>query len=165
MEELRTLFEYNRWANLRILDAVQPLSDEELGKEMGTSFSSVAGTLVHLVGAEWVWLERWNGRSPEGFAGMELTSVAAVRRRWDGIWAAQHRFLDALGAEGMRRPVTYRNFAGDEYTQPLGELVRHVVNHASYHRGQVVTLLRQLGHEAPGTDLVLFYRLRAEGKA
>lgn len=159
MDEIRRLYAFNRWANLRFLDALGALSDEELGREMHSSFPNVAATLVHLLGAEWIWLERWLGRSPGTFPdATELTSVQAVRERWDALWADQQAFLGSLGAADVSRPVTYRNMAGIEYTQPLGDLLRHVVNHATYHRGQLTTLLRQLGHAAPATDLVLFYR-------
>lgn len=159
MRELRRLYAFNRWANLRFLDAVERLSDEELGRDMKSSFPNVAATLVHLLGAEWVWLERWLGRSPVGFPdASKLNSVAEVRVRWDALWAEQRAFLDGLSDDDARRPVTYVNLAGNEFTQPLGDLLRHVVNHATYHRGQLTTLLRQLGHDAPSTDLVLYYR-------
>jgi uncharacterized damage-inducible protein DinB len=163
MDEIRTLFAYNRWANLRFLDALSVLTDEELGRNMGSSFPSVAETLVHLLGAEWIWLERWSGRSPSGFPdAYTLNSVAAVRIRWDTLWREQRAFLDGLGDDDLARPVAYTNLAGADYTQPLGDLLRHVVNHATYHRGQLTTLLRQLGHGAPGTDLVTFYRTRPD---
>lgn len=163
MKDIRTLYAYNRWANLQFLDALSGLSDEELGRDMKSSFPTVTATLVHLLGAEWVWLERWLGRSPTGFPDASaLSSVAAVRARWDALWREQKAFLDGLGDGDLARPVTYRNLAGHEFTQTLGELLRHVVNHATYHRGQLTTLLRQLGHGAPSTDLVAYYRTRPE---
>ena len=159
IEEIRRLYDFNRWANLLFLDALAELSDEELGRDLKSSFPNVAATLVHLLGAEWIWLERWMGRTPVGFPdAAELNSVARVRTRWDALWAEQQRLLAGLDDDALRRPVTYRNLAGNEFTQPLGDLMRHVVNHATYHRGQLTTLLRQLGHPAPGTDLVTFYR-------
>jgi uncharacterized damage-inducible protein DinB len=159
MNEIRRLYAFNRWANLRFLDALGALSDEELGREMHSSFPNVAATLVHLLGAEWFWLERWLGRSPGTFPdATALTSVKAVRARWDALWADQQAFLEGLDEADLARPLTYRNLAGNEFTQPLGDLLRHVVNHATYHRGQLTTLLRQLGRAAPSTDLVAFYR-------
>ncbi|GMV04037.1 MAG: hypothetical protein AMXMBFR53_03180 [Gemmatimonadota bacterium] len=161
MDEIRALYAFNRWANLQFLAALEGLSDEELHRDMKSSFPSVLATLVHLLGAEWVWLERWLGRSPQHFPdAAALDSVAAVRARWDALWAEQRTFLAGLGDGDAGRPVAYRNFAGNDFTQPLGELLRHVVNHATYHRGQLTTLLRQLGHGAPSTDLVTYYRTR-----
>jgi uncharacterized damage-inducible protein DinB len=161
MDELRRLFDYNRWANLLMLDAAEALSSEELARDLGSSFPSVLDTLVHMLGAEWVWLERWNGTSPTDFpeAG-GLTSVAAVRKRWDGLWAEQRALLEKLPHDAAARPLEYRRFSGAEDERELGELMRHVINHASYHRGQLVTLLRQLDKTPPSTDYILFLRER-----
>lgn len=163
MNEIRTLFAYNRWANVQFLDALSKLTDEEVGRDLKSSFPSALATLVHILGAEWVWLERWLGRSPTGFPDSPtLTSVAAVGARWDALWTEQKTHLDGLGDADLARPLTYHNLAGNQFTQPLGELLRHVVNHGTYHRGQLTTLLRQLGHGAPSTDLVAYYRTRPE---
>jgi uncharacterized damage-inducible protein DinB len=160
MHELRTLFHYNRWANLRFLDAMADLSNEELGRDLGSSFPSVAATLVHLIGAESVWLQRWRGESPASFPdAMTLDSVAKVRTLWDALWEEQRAFVEGLDEGAMDTMVAYRTFDGSAYEQPLGQLVRHVVNHATYHRGQLATMLRQLGRTPPSTDLVRFYRL------
>lgn len=159
VSELRTLFAYNRWANLRFLDVLDTLSDDELGRHLGGSFPNVAATLVHMLGAEWVWQRRWSGDSPTSFPDAStMTSVAAVRGRWDAIWADQQAFLARLDEAELFAPLVYRTFDGTEYEQPLHELVRHVVNHATYHRGQLATALRQLGRVPPSTDLARYYR-------
>ena len=131
------------------------LTDEELGKDLGSSFPNVADTLVHTMGAEWVWLQRWLGHSPTSFPDVaSLTFVAAVRARWDVLWAEQQAFLASLDVASLRRPVAYKGFDGAPFEQPLHQLIRHVVNHATYHRGQLATMLRQLGKKPPSTDLV-----------
>ena len=159
MDDLRRLLEYNRWATLRMLAVLEQLAEAELQREILSSFPSVLATLVHAMGAEWVWLERWKGTSPTALPRAEgLDSVAAVRGRWDELWADQQAFLGGLGAGDVERPVSYRLFNGDADTRPLGELVRHVVNHATYHRGQLVTMLRQLGRTPPSTDYVRWLR-------
>ncbi len=159
MDELRRLFDYNRWATLRILDAAASLTTEELTRDLKSSFPSVLATLLHGLGAERVWLERWNGRSPTAFLDSSaLDSVAAIRERWDALWRDQQAFLSGLGDGDVTRSLSYRLFNGDTDTRPLGELMRHVVNHATYHRGQVVTMLRQLGRSPPSTDYVRWLR-------
>jgi uncharacterized damage-inducible protein DinB len=159
LDELRTLFAYNRWANLRLLDAVAPLTDAELGRDLGGSFPNVAAVLVHLLGAEWVWLRRWQGEAPASFPDVaQLTSVAAVRARWDALWEEQQTYLAGLDEAALGYDVAYKTFDGTPYRQPLHELIRHVVNHATYHRGQLAAMLRQLGRTPPSTDLVRFYR-------
>ena len=161
MEQLRKLFEYNRWANLRLLETVEHLTPSELKREILSSFPSVLATLVHALGAEWVWLERWKGSSPTAFPDASaLDSAPAVRARWDELWADQQAFLAGLGEDDADLAVSYRLFSGEADTRPLGELVRHVVNHATYHRGQLVTLLRQLGRTPPSTDYIRWLRAR-----
>jgi len=162
IRELRRLFAYNRWANLRMLEALEALTPEELSRDMEGSFPSVTATLVHLMGAEWVWMRRWSGSSPTAFPpSLVLDSVAAVRREWSLLWEEQQAFLADLDDEALRARVTYTRFDGSEQEQPMHEILRHVVNHSTYHRGQVATMLRQLGHTPPGTDLVTYYRMVA----
>jgi uncharacterized damage-inducible protein DinB len=157
--ELRRLFDYNRWATLRLLDAAGYLSHEELTRDLRNSFPSVLATLVHGLGAEWVWLERWNGRSPTAFPdAAPLDSISALGARWDALWSDQQRFISALRDADVSREIRYKLFNGAEDARPLGDLVRHVINHATYHRGQVVTMLRQLGKTPPSTDFIRFVR-------
>lgn len=159
MNELRRLFDYNRWANLRLLDALEALSPEELTRDLASSFPTALATLVHGLAAEWVWLERWKGTSPTAFPDAStLDSVGAVRARWDGVWGDQQAFLAGLADGDETRPLSYKLFSGDSDTRPLGELMRHVVNHATYHRGQLVTMLRQLGRTPPSTDYIRWLR-------
>ena len=159
MDEIRRLFEYNRWANQRLLDAVDDLTREELGQELTSSFPSVASTLTHMLGAEWVWLERWRGSSPTSFPDQNgLDSVQAVRDRWDALWREQQAFLDGMDDGAGERIVSYANMSGTPDARALGDLMRHVVNHATYHRGQLVTMLRQLGKTPPATDYVRYLR-------
>jgi uncharacterized damage-inducible protein DinB len=160
--EIRELYDFNRWANQRMLGAVFALSEEQFTRELNSSFSSVRDTLVHMVGADWVWLSRWLGTSPAGMPDdWKLATLADIRTRWDQIERARSEFLDGLASADLNRVVAYRTFKGEPFSNPLWQLLRHVVNHATYHRGQVTTLLRQLGMPAPATDLVLFYRLNA----
>jgi uncharacterized damage-inducible protein DinB len=162
LEQIVELFAYTRWANNRILEATAKLSGEELSRELGNSFPSIRATLVHIVGAEWVWLSRWNGESPTALpAWLELLSNEAIRRRFEEIDAERRIYLEHLEEVGLNALIRYRNLKGDPFAAPLWQLLLHLVNHSTYHRGQVVTMLRQLGHSAPATDLVQFYRERA----
>jgi uncharacterized damage-inducible protein DinB len=159
VDELKRLLGFNRWANQRLLEPVAELTPEELRRDMGSSFPSVLDTLVHMYGADWIWLSRWQGGSPTALTGAdELTSLEAVRGRWDALWAEQQAFLAGLSDADASRRVHFRLFSGAEREQALAELVRHVVNHGTYHRGQLVTLLRQLGKAPPSTDYVQYLR-------
>jgi uncharacterized damage-inducible protein DinB len=159
MNELRELYDYNRWANARIIAACTAVPDEVMARDMGSSFPSVLATLAHILSAEWIWLERWNGRSPAGVpADWDLSGLAAIRAIWAGVEAGQAAFLRDLDEQRLRTHVDYRNTRGEAHAAPLWQLMRHVVNHSTYHRGQIVTLLRQLGFPAVATDMVLYHR-------
>jgi uncharacterized damage-inducible protein DinB len=158
-DELRELYAFNRWANARMLDAAAQLGEEQFTRDLGSSFGSLRDTLLHILSAEWIWLERWHGSSPNRLPeGWDSADLNVLRVLWRGVEERQSRFLEALDDSRLDEVLAYRTFAGDPYTSPLGQLLRHVVNHSSYHRGQAATLLRQLGVTPPATDLVLYHR-------
>ena len=161
-EDVRTLFDYNDWANRRVCDACATLTPEQFTRDLGSSFRSLRDTLAHTMGGEWLWLERWRGRAPKGIppAG-DFPTLAALRARWDEIGRDLKQFVAGLRAEDLPRTITYHALDGKEYSQPLWHLLQHLANHATYHRGQTATMLRQLGAKPAPTDLVVFYRERA----
>ena len=155
---LRELYGYNRWANAKTLAAVSHLDAAQFQRPLENSFSSVHDTLVHILGAEWIWLERWNGRSPRGLlSGAELPDLDAIRTRWKQVEEDQRRFLQQLSQPELEKPISYVNSKGETWTYPLWQQMAHVANHSTYHRGQVTTLLRQLGAKAPMTDFLFYY--------
>ena len=161
VDEIRELFAFNRWANRRLLDAAAALDDDALARDLGSSFPSVMATLAHIVSADWIWLRRWAGKSPTAApTEWALTSLAAIRERWDEVEAERSAVLAALDDEALQREVDYRNIAGAPFTSRMDEMLRHVVDHSTYHRGQVVTMIRQLGGTPPATGLIVFYRER-----
>ena len=166
IEELRDLFAYTAWANGGVLDAVAKLDAEAFTRDLGSSFPSVRATLVHLLGADWIWLARWHGTSPTALPeGWDLSSVDAIRQRWAEVERERAAFAAGLTDDDLARPLAYRNMKGEAFVNTLAETLRHVVNHSTYHRGQVVTMLRQLGAQGVNTDLIGFYRQRASGEA
>lgn len=160
LDEIRELYAYHRWANGRMLDAVAKLKREEFVQTVGGSFGSVQGTLTHMLAADWVWLERWNGTSPTGFPDWDVATFEALSAKWADVEREQAAFVEGLESDDLYRMVSYRNLAGVPADNELWQLLRHVVNHGTYHRGQVTVLLRDLDHGAPSTDLVLWYRTR-----
>lgn len=159
-EEAGRLFEYHVWARERMLDAVAGLASDAYRRDLGTSFGTVHGTLVHLYGADEVWYERWVGGAPTGLPPAErFANLEALRSAWGKLDPLVRGFVRGLGAEGLARALTYRAFNGQLATVAYSQMLQHVVNHGSYHRGQITTLLRQLGAPAPkGMDLIAFYR-------
>lgn len=158
-EEIRDLYAYNRWANRRILKASAQLDDEEFNRNLNSSFPSIGQTLAHVVAADWLWLSRWRGKSPPDLPdSWDLSSLPKIRREWGAIEDDRSTFLAGLSAEDLMEDLSYKNTSGLEHRAPLWQLLRHVVNHSTYHRGQLTTMIRQLGREPISTDLVLFHR-------
>lgn len=155
------LFEYNRWANRRTREAVARVSPEQFARGIGGSYGSLRNTVAHLVSSEWVWLRRWRGTSPTAppFRDDELT-VDNLESRWQPIELETQEFVDSLDAGRLEATAAYSTTRGQPFSEPLWQQLQHLVNHSSYHRGQIVTLLRQLDVEPIGTDLIAFYRGR-----
>lgn len=161
-EEMRVLYDYNVWANHRALDAAAALTNEQFVKPMGSSFSSVRDTLAHVCAAEWIWLERFQGRSPAALPdGKECEDVASLQAKWAEQEGQLLGFVSKLTQEDLNRVLEYKTLKFGVYKNPLWQSMQHVVNHGTYHRGQVTTMLRQLGAKAILTDLMHFYRERA----
>jgi uncharacterized damage-inducible protein DinB len=161
-EEIRQLYNYNAWANQRALSGAEKLSAEQFIKPLGSSFSSVRDTLAHICGAEWVWLERFQGRSPSAlpYTG-EFQDVRSLRQHWLQQQERLLNFVGGLKQADLDRELQYKTLKFGIYRNPLWQSMLHVVNHGTYHRGQVTTLLRQLGAEPLLMDLMHFYRERS----
>jgi uncharacterized damage-inducible protein DinB len=158
--DLRRLYDYTDWANERLLGAIAELSEEQFTRPIVSSFSSIRDTLSHIAFAEWIWLERWKGSSPSEYpAWTKESSFAALRDRLHAIAADRNAYLDRFTDDMAASTIDYRSMKGDPFTMPLGELLFHCANHSTYHRGQLVTMLRQAGATAvPSTDYSQFLR-------
>ena len=156
-EEIQFLFAYNRWANARILEAVAPLTEEEFKRNLSSSHGSMHGTLTHILAAEWIWLMRCNGVSPKDlFDPEEFDNLASLKTKWVEVEQEQKRFMDELDQESLSRSIAYTNTNGEQWAYTLKQILHHVVNHSTYHRGQITTMLRQLGTAAVMTDLLVY---------
>ena len=165
-QELQLLLEYHYWARDRLFEAVAPLTHEQITTDRGNSFSSIHATLVHLYGADWIWHSRWEGVSPTALpAASEFADLAAVRAAWQDIETRLRALVNRLGENGIQRPIEYRGPTGILQAQPFWQMFQHLVNHGSYHRGQITTMLRQIGAAPPKSlDLITFYREQAAVK-
>ena len=157
-EDIQLLYRYNRWANATVLKAVTPLNPEEFGRKLGGSFPSVREALVHIMGAEWVWLRRWKGVSPPALLNpAEFPDLGSIKARWPEVESEQMDFVEKITDASLKEPLKYVNLKGQAYQYPLGQAMQHLVNHGSYHRGQVTNFLRQLGAEPVATDLLVYF--------
>jgi uncharacterized damage-inducible protein DinB len=161
-ELLRFLYQFNAWADRRLMEACASLSNEQFTRNLGSSFSSVRDTVVHLYGAEWVWNERFQGRSPSTLvSGGGYPDLSSIRAKLEEMDQYYIDFVGKLTQQDLDRVIRYKSFAGDEFSNPLWQSLHQVSNHATYHRGQVVTMLRQLGVKPVSTDLIMYYREQA----
>ena len=151
---------YNLWANNRIIEVINNLTDEQVDREIVSSFSSIKNTLLHLWDVENIWWQRmklaevqvWQSDSFEGSL-LELnTNIQAQSKQWK-------EWIDLATEAALEHEFIYRNSKKDQFKQPVYEMLLHLFNHQSYHRGQLITLLRQVDEKnIPNTDLISFLR-------
>jgi uncharacterized damage-inducible protein DinB len=160
-EEMRTLYDYNAWANRRSMDAASRLPTDKFVQPLGSSFGSVRDTLAHIYVGEWLWLERFHGRSNSTLPDpKQFSHAASLREKWNVLESRLLEFVRGLSQEDLNREMVYKNLKLEDFRNPLWQSLHHLANHGTYHRGQVTTLLRQLGAQPVSTDLILFYRER-----
>ena len=164
LTDIRQLFDYTEWANDLAMDAAAKLSDDNLRLDAGISHKSIFGTLLHMAGAEWIWLERWNGRSPAKDKAWSLwttdscADLAVLKERWRDLIDRRAQFISELDEERLDAELAFTLLSGDPNSMRLVDQMQHVANHATLHRGQIVGMIRQLGIEPPSTDLLFYLR-------
>jgi uncharacterized damage-inducible protein DinB len=157
LNDISGLFDYTEYANGLALDAAEKLTEEQRRYDFKSSHSSIHGALVHMAGAEWLWLERWKGASHSRiWTADDFVDVAALRSRWREIEAERREVMESLTEEKLGQDLSYKNLKGESFSFPLVEQMQHVVNHSTLHRGQVVGMIRQLGLQPPAVDLLYY---------
>jgi uncharacterized damage-inducible protein DinB len=155
---IQEFYRYNRWANLRVFEAVSKLTEKEFAHDLGGGHPSVRDNLTHIVWAEWLWLQRWMGRSPQTvFQATDFPRPDTLRAKWLEVEIEQRAFIEVLTTERLVAIVRYVNLQGQIWQYPLWRQMYHVVNHSSYHRGQVSTMVSQLGAQPVPTDFLIFH--------
>jgi len=156
------MFEYNEWAWQRVFPSLAALPEEEYFAERPYFWHSLHGLAVHSYGADWVWLQRCRGISPTALPPREsVAGLADLRQRWEPV-RAEFRAWVAEQPEGkFAQDIHYTDIAGNPYLFQLGDLLRHVMNHATEHRSQMTPTLFQLGHPTEPLDYLYFARRSA----
>ena len=180
--DIRTLYAYNRWANERLFSALEKMSDHQFTVRVESSFPSIRETVFHILFAEWLWLKRWQGTSPRSTladpdvspatwstlspGGMptmkELATLAELKSFAKSIEQERQEFLRGLNEDVLHAPLQFSDMGGAAYAEPLVQLMQHLVNHGTYHRGQVITMQRQIGVQTVALDMLYFFREEAE---
>jgi len=159
LADIRDLFAFNAWANDRVIVAVDALTPEQRHRNLGSSFPTILATAAHITGAEWVWLERWHGRSPTAMPDWAVTPEwPHVKALFAELEAERAAFLSTLSEADLTRSIAFTLFNGSKDAQPLQIQFQHVVSHGTYHRGQIAGMFRQVGARSNSTDLIRWAR-------
>jgi uncharacterized damage-inducible protein DinB len=141
-----------------VLNVPETLAPEQYEVDHRSSHGGIAGTLMHIIVAHEYWLARWLDEAPSvTHTPAEVPAFADAKMRWKGVEKKLVEFIDGLTDEELARPRTYKSSKG-EYSLPLWQAMQHLANHSTYHRGQITTMLRQMGVKPAATDLIVFYR-------
>jgi uncharacterized damage-inducible protein DinB len=156
LESIRTLYAYSAWANARILETAEQLTQQQY-TTASDGYDSIRETLVHTASAQWLWLERWRETSPrELWDPAEFPDVAALRARWEEVEAATSAYILSLREPDLARVVSYMNLQGEMWAYPLWQQLLHQVNHATQHRSEAALLLTRLGYSPGWLDLLVY---------
>ena len=159
-KHIQRMMDYHHWAADRTYEAMADVTAAELDKQWGGSFGNGRALLRHVVGVEWLWLTRWLGESPTALPEYPTTWAAKdFRAEWEKSRAKQAQFAQGVTTDKLAAKLNYRNFKGEDVSLVLGDTMAHVVNHGTYHRGQLTHLLRDLGRKAADTDFFVYLRL------
>ena len=155
---LESHLRYNAWASARLMDAVKELSNDELNHDFKTADRNVLLTLVHCFAADRAWFHRVDGTPRANFVADEDRALATLQTEWPKY---SQKWLELFAGEtedSLTRNIPFTDLKGKQHEQPLWEIILHVVNHATHHRGQVSGFLRALGKVPPQLDLIFYYR-------
>jgi uncharacterized damage-inducible protein DinB len=157
----RDLLLYMLWADRQMLKSVRSVRSEDLTRDAGVSFRSLLGTMAHILGGEKLWLSRLLGHPDHSVLGPDdFPDLFSWITAWEENASGIEAFLAGLTDEQLTVPLAWTSLEGESHLRPLWQPVLQLVNHSSYHRGQVVSLLRQMGYQAETTDLIRFFAER-----
>ena len=155
---LRTHIDYTIWASRRVLEAAAALPAEELTRDFGTADKSVLGTLLHVYTADFIWIERCHGTSPTTRPYGDDASFSNLQAGWPQVWDRWKKYAEGLDEATADGEIAYTTLKGDAFRTPIWQIILHVVNHGTHHRGQAAGFLRSLGKTPPPLDLTAYYR-------
>ena len=162
IDDVRTLLAFHYWARDRMIDAVSSVTPEQQHQDLGSSFPSIHATVVHIYSAEWIWHQRWTGASPTAMLPADrFPDLASTTSAWQALERDMRALAETLGESGLAASREYKLLSGQPGVSTGWQMFQHVVNHATYHRGQVMTMVRQSGGTPQSTDLIAFHRLQA----
>lgn len=157
---IKTHLSFSAWACRTLTDKLRQVDESILYSETNSSFASIAKTLLHVWDAEVIWLSRLNGISPTDWPSKNFNGTASDL--FNGLEQSSKdllQFIETKDDQFLQQSIQYKNLKGDTFEESASGILFHVVNHGTYHRGQIITLLRGYGiTELPATDLIVYLR-------
>jgi len=159
LDTIQFLFRYHQWATSAVWDCVQSLTDDAFIQPMDYAWGSVRGQVVHLIGAQQVWIHRLQGHSPP-----QLPPETAYPTRdavdvfWQQVQTETQSFLDGLTPQRLMASFGYTDTKGQAFSHPVGHVLLHVINHSTDHRAQILYMIHRLGGKTVEQDLIFFMR-------
>ena len=164
-EHFRDLLDYMRWGDRLMMSAARSVPDEEYYKDQGISFGSIHKLMVHCMAVQWLWLSRWRGEVAMRLESHEqYPTRASVEQRWPLVHSAMLDFLGLQSTNSLSRVIEYKNMKGEHLSLPLSDLMLHVIDHATYHRGQVASMIKRAGGQ-PAAISYHRFALEREGQS
>ena len=157
-DTLRLQLDYSAWASQRLLDAAAKLTPEELTRDFKTADKTVLDTLAHVFAADRIWLARVQGAPRASFIDPEDRNLGRLNQEWPALQQSWKQHTAPLADQDALQVISYKDLKGNPYQQPLWQILLHLVNHGTHHRGQVSGFLRAMGHQPPPLDLIAYYR-------
>ncbi len=158
-QEIRKLFAFNAWATNRTFESLMRVPEPDYRRDLKTGFGSLHGTMTHLVAAEKLWLSRLAGKPESSLMSEDdVPSLESLKSLWEDVAARMARFVSRLDGKALAKDLEYTTTEGKRHTNGLQQILQHIVNHGTYHRGQIAAMVRQVGFEPVNTDLIAFYR-------
>jgi uncharacterized damage-inducible protein DinB len=159
LKDITELFEYNLWANNRLFEAAAQLPPEQYLQDYKSSHGGIHGTLTHIVAAQKIWVSRWKGAPEETLLQTkDVASLLDLISIWERVSSDTAGVLKSMTDERLQETITMTTTTGKQFTHTYQEMMQHLINHSSTHRGQVATMIRQLGIRPPTIDLIAYYR-------
>lgn len=156
-QDIVLLYKYNQWANAKVLEAAAHITQDQFLTEASFPHGGLRGTLVHILFAEWIWRNRWQGESPTfRIKPDEFPTFASLQTRWMQEERSLMEFVERLTDERLETPFQYRTTRGEPHEQVLWKVMAHVVNHGTQHRAEAAALLTDFGCSPGDVDMIYF---------
>lgn len=157
-EYIQSAFDYTYWANRRYLAVAEGLPQKQLLQQHGHSWGSVLSVLLHMLSSETVWLRRWHGDSPSRHLDPnDYPTLTAVKEKWVSVEREMRQFIDRQIEDALAHEVAYVNFSGQSYHVPLWQMLMHVPNHETHHRGELAAMFALMQVPHPEEEAIQYF--------